>query len=165
MFWLSSKGWWKFSRHFRADDTCGIPLKLQDMANRRAPPDAGGHAVVMTACSPESLTFLNSYGNDWGDGGSFSVESREVLEVMDAAKFGVEMQFYDVFWVEDDLTTGERRAYEGKVDEHIRRGFQQFSSAFELEVQCPFCGGNFSSADFRGNVRRATCPFCRKFWV
>ena len=41
------------------------------------------------------MKFLNSWGADWGDGGMFSIKNEKVL---------TNMEFYDIFWLEDDLT-------------------------------------------------------------
>ena len=50
----------------------------------------GGHAVVLIRCGPRSLTFLNSWGTEFGEYGFFSVENADVLGVTfydDAERF------------------------------------------------------------------------------
>ena len=159
-FRLSSSGWKVFNDYFTADDTRRFALARDHMAFHRQPPDDGGHAVVMTACSPDSITFLNSQGSDWGDGGSFSVEDHTVLELASAS--GVNrMQFYDVLWDEEALTPSERQAFQTKVDDEVARRSQKYPSLLELEVRCPRCRGNAPVADFKGSIRRAVCPLCR----
>ncbi|KAK2756629.1 hypothetical protein CKAH01_17137 [Colletotrichum kahawae] len=80
------------------------------MAKHRSLPSKGGHAVVLTDYSPNSLTFLNSWGAQWGNDGSFSVEDHTVLE-LDGPSKKYPVQFYDVYWLESDLATTERQAY------------------------------------------------------
>jgi len=119
--------------------------------------DGGGHAVVLVGCSPTSLTFLNSWGESWGDNGSFSIQDSSVLEHDDAA-----MKFYDVYWLESDLTEAERRAYTTKVDEELRRRAEDHPGIFELEYRCPECKENAPLSEFTGNIREAKCPNCKK---
>ncbi|CAI7991486.1 hypothetical protein GBAR_LOCUS762 [Geodia barretti] len=51
---------------------------------------ASGHAVVMTRISPRGITFMNSWGEKFANGGFFSVENENVLRGM---------KFYDVYWL------------------------------------------------------------------
>ncbi|KAH8665479.1 hypothetical protein BGZ61DRAFT_366592 [Ilyonectria robusta] len=50
------------------------------MAAHRSAAPGGSHAVVLIGCSPCSLTFLNSWGHGWGNGGKFSVKDDRTLE-------------------------------------------------------------------------------------
>lgn len=125
----------------------------------RSQESEGGHAVVLVGCSPSSLTFLNSWGGSWGDNGSFSIGKRMALELDGAA-----MEFYDVYWLETDLTTVERQACEDTVDERLRHRAKEHPSIFELEYRCPACQKNSPLAKFRGSIRRAICPNCEEWF-
>ncbi len=61
----------------------------------------------MVGCSPRSLTFLNSWGGDWGDNGSFSVEDHTVLQ-RDGPSGPTPARFYDVYWLKSELTGSGR---------------------------------------------------------
>jgi hypothetical protein len=77
------------------------------MASHRSLPDDGGHAVVLFKCHPHSLTLLNSWGEEWGNKGSFSIEDHTVLELDDASE-ATSVCFYDVYLLEEDLTAIEQ---------------------------------------------------------
>ncbi|RKK94463.1 hypothetical protein BFJ68_g15189 [Fusarium oxysporum] len=82
--------------------------------------DGGGHAVVLTRCDPKSLTFINSWGSDWDNNGSFSVENARVLELDLDNGLNIPARFYDIYQLENDMTPGERAAYYHKVDKALQ---------------------------------------------
>ena len=45
---------------------------------------------------------MNSHGANWADGGMFKIENENVL---------LNMEFYDIFWEEDDLTENEKKHF------------------------------------------------------
>ncbi|KAF4454080.1 hypothetical protein F53441_3365 [Fusarium austroafricanum] len=157
-FGLSKPGWKEFSKHFKKNSKMrDTVLKEAQMASHYNYECDGGHAVVLVSCSPSSLTFLNSWGSSWGNNGTFAIESPAVL-----GNKSVSLSFYDVYWVESDLTEAERQAYDTNVDEEIRRRAEEHEGIFELEYRCPGCGDTSRLADFRGSVRRAVCPKCQQ---
>ncbi|CAO2657759.1 Nn.00g038850.m01.CDS01 [Neocucurbitaria sp. VM-36] len=160
-FRLSDQGWNAFSKHFQAPGTRTSVFPEARMSRHRFLTDGGGHAVVMVKCNPSSLTFLNSWGSDWGDNGSFQVENASTLEVKGAPDWA-RIRLYDIYWYEIDLTIKERQAYSAHIDEKVRSRATRHPSVFELEVQCPLCKQNAPIADFTGNVRSAKCPLCKQ---
>ncbi|KAF4235389.1 hypothetical protein CNMCM6457_003190 [Aspergillus fumigatiaffinis] len=163
-FRLSKKGWAKFCQHFRQPQTRRAMLTEADMRPHRHGPDDGGHAVVFYACDPHSLSFLNSWGSDWGTNGSFRVQGPAVLE-MDERHRLAPVQFYEVFWYEKDLTPSERAAYAAKVEEKLRTYTTKYPSLLELEATCPLCQRISLISDFTGNAREARCPRCSYSFV
>ena len=163
-FRLSHSGWDKFAQHFETANTRSLVLARTHMAPHRSLPDGGGHAVVLIRCNPHSLTFLNSWGRQWGNNGSFSIEDHTVLELNDVSKV-TRVRFYDVYWLENDLTDVERQAYAVKRDNALRVRAAQHPSIFELEARCPLCHTNAPIADFSGSIRQAVCPRCHKPFV
>jgi hypothetical protein len=160
-FRLSKPGWKAFGDYFETDTSrCSI-LTEAHMAPHRSFPDDGGHAVVLTRCDPRSLTFLNSWGKEWGNNGSFSIESPTVLEREHALRCD-RMCFYDVYWIEDDLIPIERQAYDKEVNKILSARAAKHPSILELEIQCPLCQRNAPIADFTGNINRAVCPQCEQ---
>ncbi|KAH7246655.1 hypothetical protein BKA59DRAFT_439300 [Fusarium tricinctum] len=155
-FFLSKLGWDEFCRHFvKISEIRGPVLTEAQMAPYYSQEFDDGHAVVLVGCSPNSLTFLNSWGSSWGDNGSFSIENHSVLGLQDYP-----MRFYDVYWLESNLSSAEQQAYDIKVDEELHRHADKHPSIFELEYQCPKCQVNSPLAKFSGSVRRAICPNC-----
>jgi hypothetical protein len=74
-------GWKTFCKHFGTGATCRLVLMCAHMASRRSLPDYNGQAVVLISFDARSLTFLNSWGHQWGNNGSFSAEDHTVLEL------------------------------------------------------------------------------------
>ncbi|KAG5752155.1 hypothetical protein H9Q70_005209 [Fusarium xylarioides] len=156
-FGLSEKGWDTFGDHFDESSAMrNAVLTEAQMAPNFDKKYDGGHAVVLVSCSPNSLTFLNSWGSSWGDNGMFEIEKPAVLGHRDEP-----LRFYDVYWIEEELTHAEREAFDARVDEELRRHAEEHESIFELEYRCPRCFDNSVLADFTGNVRRALCPKCQ----
>ncbi|KAF4957101.1 hypothetical protein FGADI_3320 [Fusarium gaditjirri] len=156
-FRLSKRGWDEFDKHFnRNSGTRKTVLTEAQMVPYFNEKSDGGHAVVLISCSPKSLTFLNSWGSSWGDNGTFSIESPAVLGHKDRP-----LSFYDVYWVEKELTEAERQAFDTRVDEELRRRAEQHESIFELEYRCPRCKDCSPLAEFRGSVRSVSCPKCQ----
>ncbi len=159
-FRLSNKGWRKFCNYFHHKaDTAKSVLTHGTMAPYHSFKDGGGHAVVMVSCSPGSLTFLNSWGRKWGDSGSFSVESHTVLQ-RDGWFGPSPVCFYDVYWLENDLTEGEQQAFSNKAEEILRERAKDVPGIFKLGARCPLCRADSPIAQFKGNIRKATCPRC-----
>ncbi|KAF5964991.1 hypothetical protein FBULB1_12498 [Fusarium bulbicola] len=156
-FGLSETGWDEFDDHFDEDSTMRTAvLNESKMTPHFDKIHDGGHAVVLVSCDPKSLTFLNSWGSAWGDNGTFTIESPVVLGHKDEP-----LRFYDVYWVEEELTDAERQAFDARVDEELRRHAEEHESIFELEYQCPRCSETSTLAGFRGSVRSALCPKCQ----
>lgn len=162
-FRLSSSGWDTFCKHFgSAAAGSSVPTRAH-MALHRSLPDNGGHAVVLSKCDPRSLTFPNSWGHEWGKDGTFSVEDHTVLE-LDGASKAIRVCFYDVYWLESDLTAVERQAYNTKVDETLRARAEQHPSILELETRCPHCC-NVAPIAGLTSIRQAVCPLCHKSFM
>jgi len=160
-FYLSESGWDTFTQHFGSVATSSLVLTRDHMASHRSLPDDGGHTVVLFKCDPHSLTFLNSWGKEWGNKGSFSIEDHTVLELDDASE-ATSVCFYDVYWLEEDLTAIEQQAYTLKVDEELHARAEKYPSILELEARCPHCHVNSPIADFTGSIREAVCPRCHE---
>ncbi|KAI6762465.1 hypothetical protein HG530_008445 [Fusarium avenaceum] len=130
-FDLSKLGWDEFCGHFdQVSQSRGVVLTQSQMAPYYFQERDGGHAVVLVGCSPNSLTFLNSWGSSWGNNGSFSIENHRVL-----GRDNEPMRFYDVYWLESKLTSAEQQAYDDKVDEELHRHANNYPVSEELSAQ------------------------------
>ncbi|KAF2659185.1 hypothetical protein K491DRAFT_217121 [Lophiostoma macrostomum CBS 122681] len=157
-FHLSNPGWNAFCRHFEEEaPTRTSLLTSEKMRPHRDLPDDGGHAVALVKCDPHSLTFLNSWGEHWGNGGSFSIQDPTVLQ-LNSAPASSDVCFYDVYWLESGLSSEERRAYDRQVDEELRARAEEYPSILDLEYRCPLCLTSSAIAKFKGNVYHAVCP-------
>lgn len=159
---LSLKGWEVFYNSFRTNQSQDFVLTYDLMKPHRVGPDGGGHAVILTKCNASSLTFLNSWGKTWGAAGSFSVENPATLTLEQAgSRQEMKMSFYDIYWLEKDLTKKERKEYNFRVDSTLRAGATKYSSILDIEINCPICNVNSPVADFAGSdIRQTTCPRC-----
>lgn len=164
-FSLSGPGWKRFSDFFSGEKD---GILTRDMMKVFRDYDAhdvnqrGGHAVVLTAVSPTGLTFMNSWGKDWGNNGFFKIENASVLGVDNYGKELESVQFFDVFFYESDLTTREREAYRDWAAEQASTASRSFPSLLDLPYKCPVphCGRISKIGQFEGNVRAAVCPQC-----
>jgi len=132
------------------------------MAPHRTGDAEDGHAVVLTGCAPNSLTFLNSWGNERGDNRFFSVEGQDVLEVKWMSDDRDRVRYYDVYWLENDPTAGERRAYDSFKDKAVRDVADKHKRIFDFEAHCPLCGKRSPLSAFTGSIREAVCPGCKE---
>ena len=108
-----------FSQFFMQDATRYSVLTQAHMAPYRMAPHEGGHAVVLVQCDPQSLAFLNNWGNQWGNNANLSFENPSVLKV-DGASEWARMCFYDVHFYEAEWAFGAKQAYENKVSKKTR---------------------------------------------
>ena len=113
----------------------------------------GGHAVVLTGCAPKCLTFMNSWGQEWADGGFFRVEDKNVLN---------NMKFYDVYWTLDDLKESEIKAYEREGIKRAQELLRVFPSVHDLSYECPKCNNESKVGEFSGHILEAKCPKCHQ---
>ncbi|KAL3461818.1 hypothetical protein BJX64DRAFT_299995 [Aspergillus heterothallicus] len=159
-FRLSHEGWKTFYTYFENPSTMGKVLRKAIMNPHRFDfDDAGGHAVVLYACNPHSLSFLNSWGNAWGNNGTFSIENASTLE-RNGPPRQTQMRFYDVFWYEHTLPLEDRQAYRDKADRDFLTGTMQHPAILDLEATCPLCEHSSFLGDFTGTLRSAICPHC-----
>ena len=94
---------------------------------------------------------MNSWGEQFANGGFFSVENEHVLH---------RMAFYDVYWLEEELTPSEREAYTRKCSKKCGILAQTFPSIIDLPFVCPKCDQESPIREFSGHALKAECPKC-----
>jgi hypothetical protein len=158
-FFLSDDGWNMFEKHFETAETRKSTLEHEHMDEHRwKDPSNVGHAVVLIGCNPNSLTFLNSWGQSWGNDGLFSISDPTVLET---GRHSHRMRFYDIFWLEEDLTDAQRAAYNAEVCRLFHTHSENYPSIMLLEARCPRCSQKAPIAKFTGGIQEAVCPNCK----
>ncbi|KAL6158936.1 hypothetical protein ACJQWK_03073 [Exserohilum turcicum] len=162
-FHLPQPGWDAFGRHFGGSAaSCRDVLSREIMKPYRDLKAAGGHAVALVGCAPQSLTFVNSWGKNWGDGGRFSVEDSHSLTSLYRRDNGmttrIDACFYDVYWWESGLDSAERAAYQRHVQERLRKRAQMYPEILEAKLQCPSCRTLSPVIEFGGDICRVVCP-------
>lgn len=155
-FGLSEGGWDAFCQNFQNEKTAESVLTSHVMAPHCAEPWHNGHAVVLIGCAPQSLTFLNSWGSDWGKNGTFSIEDYTVLSIEDEP-----MRFYDIFWKQSDLTEAELGAYAAYINEKVQSLASRYPEHSFFEALCPLCENSVPVLEFTGSIRCAECPRCK----
>ena len=108
---------------------------------------------MLIRCDPSCLTIMNSWGQDWGDGGFFRVKDGTVLS---------KTEFFDVYWNEEDLLPEEVEAYKKECSERARNLLHTFPSVQDLSHTCPKCNKSSRIAEFYGHVLEAECPRCHE---
>ena len=108
---------------------------------------------MLNRCTSQCLVLMNSWGQDWGDGGFFRVEDSQTLN-------GIE--FFDVYWTESDLTPRERKEHQKKGIERAKELAEKFPSINNLLVEChnSRCKRKTKVGEFKGDLIEATCPRC-----
>jgi hypothetical protein len=114
-FRLGPKEWANFERFFRHHRNGVLTKAVLDAplspGDREPHEDARGHrhAVVLLSANGRQLTFMNSWGKDWGDGGRFTIEDEKVLP----------LRFLDVYWNESELLPEERQAWRERKERYM----------------------------------------------
>lgn len=157
-FHLTALQWFNFGRFFASNKTgiltseiinekCIVPQNEVD----------GGHAVVLIDFGDGYLTFLNSWGEKWGDNGKFRVKNSEVLG-------GV--IYYDIFWTVNDLSKNEKLAWNNKKTTSLTDLiWNAFKKSPETKLKCPHCSSFSQAKSFYGNCSKCICPVCFNFFV
>ena len=94
---------------------------------------------------------MNSWGQNFADGGFFRVEDQKVL---------TSTRFYDVYWTLNDLKQSEKDAYDRKCAERAQELGCTFPSIQSLPHKCPNCYQNSKVSEFLGHILEAECPKC-----
>ena len=108
---------------------------------------------MLTRCDPDCLTFMNSWGSNWADGGFFRVKDQSVLN---------KTEFYDVYWTEDNLTDSEKEAFKIESSRKAKEMMETFPSLKEIVYQCPKCNCGSKVIEYSGNLLEAECPKCHQ---
>lgn len=108
---------------------------------------------MLIRCDPKCLTFMNSWGQEFADGGFFRVKDQSALN---------ETIFFDIYWTEDDLKPCEKEAYERKCTERAQELSRTFPSIQDLPHECPVCKKISKVGMFSGHVLEAECPECHQ---
>ena len=104
---------------------------------------------MLTRCDPGCLTFMNSWGKEFADGGFFRVKDENVLNTT---------RFFDIYWDEKDLTQSEKAAYKRECTKRAKELSAEDPSIQELPYECPKCKRRSKVGYF--NVLEAKCPIC-----
>ena len=141
---------WRASYTFYKRTPRGILTSndIMDMSGRVEGIERRGHAVVLTSFNYESLRLMNSKGSDWADGGFFRVQNAAVLG----------LQFYDIFWTEEDLLPSEKEAYDRYGADISAKLMKSLRSLQTATYRCPLCSVRSNVSEFSGHLLQAQCP-------
>ncbi len=153
-FRLTATQWKNFKNFFSKNGNPQGILTKSAIGAKILNEKTSGHAVVLIRCDANCLTFMNSWGTDWGNSGFFSIKDSDVLN-------GVE--YFDVDW-KNNLTTKEKEALANyKRDLLARNG--KIVSNIPLDLHrvpfiCPICNKESNVFEFSGHINEAKCPKC-----
>ena len=94
---------------------------------------------------------MNSWGDNFADGGFFRIKDAKVLH---------DMKFFDVYWEEKDLTQRERTAFDEEGVHKWQEFLKKYKSIQELPYKCPHCKEESRVDEFTGHHLAAQCPKC-----
>ena len=143
-FYLNDKQWNNFYTFHSERPTEIID---RNILNNGCSPNEGklsGHAIILIEVKENYLKFLNSWGSGWGEGGTFKIEINSITEFR--------MEFFDLYFIEKELTIEERDYYYKNID-------------FIIQVISQFDNANARSIINRMNnlnENRITCDNCRQ---
>jgi hypothetical protein len=153
-FHLSDDEWETFSNFYKNNPTGTLTQKELDVRKRPTspPPSTSGHAVVLTSYNSKCLTFMNSWGQKWGDKGFFRVQNAEVLQ----------LEFLDVYWTLSDLTEGEKEYYHQHGSEVAAKLVNSLKGLQKAKYTCPLpnCKKTSLVTEFNGTLSKVQCPEC-----
>ncbi len=157
IFGLTEDEWKAFKNFFKNTSPTGILTQNELDVRKRTtspPPRTSGHAVVLTSFNSKCLTFMNSWGHDWGDKGFFRVQNAEVLQ----------LKFIDVYWELDDLTEGEKEYYRKHGPEVAAKLMKSLKGLQNAEYTCPLseCEQTSLVTEFEGTLSKVRCPKCSR---
>ena len=107
-FYLDGKQWFNFSQFFQNPKTKTNAITAKDLLKPNPPgivSESGGHSVVLVDFHDDVYTFLNSWGQNWGDKGYFRVQ-----------KGAIKFKFLHVYWYESDLSPKEKEIWNQKYN-------------------------------------------------
>ena len=148
-YYLTGAQWDRFHQFFQ-ENTKGILTRSYLDLKQHSTTKAGGHAVVLTSYDAESLRLMNSWGDDWADNGFFRVQNADVLG----------LEFVDVFWTEENLSDGEKRAYRQHGAESAAKLIRSLKGIQMAKYKCPLCTVESKVVDYSGHLLKAKCPKC-----
>ncbi|XP_067024555.1 uncharacterized protein [Acropora muricata] len=148
-FHLTGAQWDQFGK-FYDENPRGILTRSYLDSKHVSTSDAGGHAVVLTSYDADSLRLMNSWGDDWADQGFFRVQNSDVLG----------LKFVDVFWISNDLSKKEKKAYEQHGAEVAGKLLKSLKGLQVVKCKCPLCTVESKVVDFTGRLLKAKCPAC-----
>ena len=108
-----------------------------------------GHSVLLIEVTKKYLRFLNSYGANWADGGTFKVINGNILKPYNSNN---NPHYYGIFFSEKDLTEEEKEYY-AKNNEILRKLINIYG---EMSIKSIRNHINYL------NYRRDKCNICNK---
>ena len=171
-FYLRDKQWDNFS-HFLEK---GKGILTENILNNGLSNDTSlitGHGVLLIEIGNNYLRFLNSWGSNWGDAGTFRVEKGDILKPINANK---KPKFYDLFFYLDDLTQDEKLFYNENIN-YIRWLISQFgemrieriknkmNELYNKSFYCSRCLRNRTKDKYKiyleNGIYKKMCSFCK----
>ena len=150
-FYLTEAQWDQFEKFYKEDGK-GILTKSYLNSKTDSTSNLSGHAVVLTSYDAESLRLMNSWGEDFADGGFFRVQDADVLG----------LTFVDVYWDLNKLEEEEKKAYDKYGPEVARNLIESLKGLQEATYKCPKCHAESKVVEYSGHALNAKCPKCRR---
>ena len=108
-YFLTKQQWNNFEKFF-FDNKTKTGTLTKEIINRNIDPKikaTSGHAVLVKEYNKDHITFLNSWGSNFGDNGTFKVKDLNVFR---------ESIFYDIYYDEEDISEEEKNYYSKNIN-------------------------------------------------
>ena len=147
-FKLTENQWERFKEFFERTPK-GILTKV-DLGQPSG--EIGVHAVVLASYDSSCLRFMNSWGEEWGDGGFFRIQNPEVLN----------MKFMRVYVDTEALLPSEKHYYRTHRLENLAKKLMNLKGLRYTRYACPKCQTSSRLSEFRGRMFEPECPHCQR---
>ena len=170
-FYLTEAHWDKFEEFYEKHKK---EVLTEEYINNKLDPTknkVSGHAVLLVDYQKDYLKFLNSWGSNFGDNGTFKVKNGNVLSPIPF--FPIE--FYDIYYKDEDLTKEEKKYYSKNIDyiaeilEHfegisIEKFIKYYNDLSNEEFLCRICGSkikiNRIKTSIENGLHVVECQVC-----
>ena len=176
VFWLNNKQWDNFSK-FCCPRRPGIldekVLNHECYSNMQS--NVSGHAVILIEITKNYYRFLNSWGSNWGENGTFKVTDPEILKPYNEQS---NPEYYDIFFYETELSKNEKDYYYQNIN-YIRYIYSTFGEMsverirnrmnifYQINYPCKICKRRMKKNEFikkiENGLYKVKCPSCDSF--
>lgn len=151
-FGLTALQWYNFSRFFKRNRTGVLTSEIiNEPVESTYKSTDGRHSVVLIGVCDKYLTFLNSWGNDFGDNGKFRIADSSVLGPIN---------YYDIYWLLKDLSQEEIDAFNNNSKMDLTEFIGKVNKSPETKIKCPNCNSISKAKNYYGDCKNSFCPIC-----
>ena len=123
--------------------------------------DISGHAILLIEITGNCYRFLNSWGSNWGENGTFKVNNPEILKPYGT---NINPDYYDIVYYEEELPQEEKDFYNNNIYfiRHIINNFGEMSverirykmnHLYQIQFICSSCRRSMTKDKFKKYIQ------------